>query len=424
MVKKDNLKIITKNEKDVDVEVIGYKVSYFIFSLFTAMVFIYFVHRGFQPIDIITIPVLTLVIYFIMVYFAEIQSKKNKEQFITENYINHNESIPSIQDIMEQYQNDSSEEMNNESESTIMPAPVANNLNMQEESTPIPEESPMMPVMPEESSMMPVMPEESPMMPVMPEESPMMPSNNSKDFMDNKQKQIKEMNDRKNPNTNMKNEVDDSTQPININISYNNNRPLSINDFPSMKVGVDGMKKADENRFRFDTGLKQNNSNSGNTTNNSYVDNSQTENNTLNNINTKLDMLINSGNIDSGNNNLLVPSKKKQTASSVPPPVNDFTRNLALSDMNQAYYPQYLENPLNRDKNPMNIMNVLEESKSDKLKKIYNDKKNSDTIVDPEMWKKYFVGNESNTICGKDNAPCPVLLNNYWSEYKPVESED
>jgi hypothetical protein len=232
------------------------------------------------------------------------------------------------------------------------------------------------------------------------------------------------MNDRKNPNTNMKNEVDDSTQPININISYNNNRPLSINDFPSMKVGVDGMKKADENRFRFDTGLKQNNSNSGNTTNNSYVDNSQTENNTLNNINTKLDMLINSGNIDSGNNNLLVPSKKKQTASSVPPPVNDFTRNLALSDMNQAYYPQYLENPLNRDKNPMNIMNVLEESKSDKLKKIYNDKKNSDTIVDPEMWKKYFVGNESNTICGKDNAPCPVLLNNYWSEYKPVESED
>jgi hypothetical protein len=424
MVKKDNLEIITKNEKDVDVEVIGYKVSYFIFSLFTAMVFIYFVHRGFQPIDIITIPVLTLVIYFIMVYFAEIQSKKNKEQFITENYINHNESIPSIQDIMEQYQNDSSEEMNNESESTIIPAPVANNLNMQEESTPIPEESPMMPVMPEESSMMPVMPEESPMMPVMPEESPMMPSNNSKDFMDNKQKQIKEMNDRKNPNTNMKNEVDDSTQPININISYNNNRPLSINDFPSMKVGVDGMKKADENRFRFDTGLKQNNSNSGNTTNNSYVDNSQTENNTLNNINTKLDMLINSGNIDSGNNNLLVPSKKKQTASSVPPPVNDFTRNLALSDMNQAYYPQYLENPLNRDKNPMNIMNVLEESKSDKLKKIYNDKKNSDTIVDPEMWKKYFVGNESNTICGKDNAPCPVLLNNYWSEYKPVESED
>ena len=116
MVKKDNLEIITKNEKDVDVEVIGYKVSYFIFSLFTAMVFIYFVHRGFQPIDIITIPVLTLVIYFIMVYFAEIQSKKNKEQFITENYINHNESIPSIQDIMEQYQNDSSEEMNNESD--------------------------------------------------------------------------------------------------------------------------------------------------------------------------------------------------------------------------------------------------------------------------------------------------------------------
>lgn len=420
MVKKDNLEIITKNEKDFDVEVIGYKVSYFIFSLFTAMVFIYFVHRGFQPIDIITIPVLTLVIYFIMVYFAEIQSKKNKEQFITENYINHNESIPSIQDIMEQYQNDSSEEMNNESESTIMPAPVANNLNMQEESTPMPEESPMMPVMPEESPMMPVMPEESPMIQPIQEESHIMPD--QKHFMDNKQKQIKEMNDRKNPNTNMKNEVDDSTQPININISYNNNRPLSINDFPSMKVGVDGMKKADENRFRFDTGLKQNNS--GNTTNNSYVDNSQTENNTLNNINTKLDMLINSGNIDSGNNDLLAPSKKKQTASSVPPPVNDFTRNLALSDMNQAYYPQYLENPLNKDKNPMNIMNVLEESKSDKLKKIYNDKKNSDAIVDPEMWKKYFVGNESNTICGKDNAPCPVLLNNYWSEYKPVESED
>ena len=418
MVKKDNLEIITKNEKDVNVEVVGYKVSYFIFSLFTAMVFIFFVHKGFQPIDIITIPVLTLVIYFIMVYFAEIQSKKNKEQFITENYIDHNESIPSIQDIMEQYQNNTSEGTNSESE-TIIPSQDINNLNMQEE-------SPMMPPMPEESPMMPPMPEESPMIPQIPEEESMIPkqNNENKNFIDNKQNQIKEMNDRKNPNTNMKNEVDDSTQPININISYNNNRPLSINDFPSMKVGVDGMKKADENRIRFDTGLKQNNRNSGNTTNNRYVDNSQTENNSLNNINTKLDMLINSGNIDSGNNDLLAPSKKKQTASSVPPPVNDFTRNLALSDMNQAYYPQYLENPLNKDKNPMNIMNVLEESKSDKLKKIYNDKKNSDAIVDPEMWKKYFVGNESNTICGKDNAPCPVLLNNYWSEYKPVDSED
>ena len=403
MVKKDNIEIITKKGENVDVEVVGYKVSYFVFALFTSMVFIFFVHKGFQPIDIVTIPIFTLVIYFIMVYFAEIQSKKNKETFITENYINHNESIPSIQDIMEQYQsNMPGEEVQQEMNNTT------------------PEEMPIVPVATEEYNLVPE--EENYMYPQMnmeEQESEVIlvdeassGTKNNNTYTDKKQAQIRDMNRKKDPN--MNNNSDDSVQPININISYNNNRPVSINDFPSMKVGVEGLKKGDENQYRFDTGLRPIENKTNN--NNNFVDN----NNSRNNINnSRVNMMLNSGN----NNELLAPTKKKQTASSVPPPVNDFTRNLALSDMNQAYYPQYLENPLNKDKNPMDIHNILEESKTNKLKQLYNNG-NNDTIVNPEQWKKYFAGNETDTICGKDNAPCPVMLNNYWSEYKPVESED
>jgi hypothetical protein len=401
----ENIEIVGKDTGSLKVEAVGYKVSYFIFSIFVSMIVIFFYHQGFQPIDIITIPILTLVIYFLMVYFAEIQSKKSKEEFITENYISHNESIPSVQDIMEQYKDKQKQEESSGEENQLTYTPAEEETHQPEEEThrrypqpeeethrryPQPEEEThrRYPQPEEETHRRYPQPEEEThrRYPQPEEETTQVTEeevkNNGKkqQFVDQKQKQITLMQKRKVPN--LTNRSDQSVQPININVSYNNNRPLSINDFPSEKISLDDLKRKNNvNNYTFDPGLEGQYS----------------------------QMPVNS----------FLPSAKKKTVSS---PVNNFTQNLALADMNQGYYPQYLENPLNKNKNPTDILHILEESKSNKLNDIYSEN-NSDTVVNPEKWKNFFLGNESkDTICSQNqNAPCPVLLNNYWSEYKPID---
>ena len=438
-----NIEIVGKDTGEIKVEAVGYKVSYFIFSIFVSMIVIFFYHQGFLPIDIITIPILTLVIYFLMVYFAEIQSRKSKEEFITEKYISHNESIPSVQDIMEQLQGSSENDGPQTQvdvpvppQTSVLPPPVSPQTSVLPPPVP-PQTSTQLSVdtsLGEESQLTnPPSQEENPNpypqpYPIYPQKSKVsLPSEEEvqevimevvgeevssdgkkQQFIDQKQKQIALMQKRKVPN--LTNQSDQSLQPININVSYNNNRPLSINDFPSGKISLDDLKrKSNENNYTFDPGLtgqysqKLKNTINTNTNTNTNIDNRQDLNNT------NLQMPINS----------FLPSAKKKTVSS---PVNNFTENLALADMNQGYYPQYLENPLNKDKNPTNILNILEESKSNKLNDIYSEN-NNDTVVNPEKWKNFFLGNEAkDTICSQNqNTPCPVLLNNYWSEYKPID---
>ena len=222
------------------------------------------------------------------------------------------------------------------------------------------------------------------------------------DMKDMKQEQIKKMNAVKKPDINkhhmkkdipsgiLNNSAKDSISPININVSYNNNRPSSYNDFEGSlsNTQLRSMKdKQDLGRFNFDNGYD--------------------------------------------NNNFLLPQpKKKATASSktnnLMNPVNEFTQNKALSKMNNKYFPAYLENQKNKNENPMNVYNT-DNSKKDRT--IYSEE--SDTVVNPNQWQN--TGGLANRTKHSKNkkqvgdsllkvepiTTNPITLNGVWSEYAP-----
>ena len=61
----------------------------------------------------------------------------------------------------------------------------------------------------------------------------------------------------------------------------------------------------------------------------------------------------------------LEPQKKKHTASSetLLSPVNSMTQNAALSNLNQSYYPAYLQNPLNEEQPGTHIDSIFDKNR-------------------------------------------------------------
>ena len=138
----------------------------------------------------------------------------------------------------------------------------------------------------------------------------------------------------------LSNRNSDTINPININVSYNNNRPYTVNDFNNPDTTLNsqlkmGNRPNDLNRFRFDNGCE----------------------------------------------------KKNTVVSGIDD--ND------LSNINQKYYPAYLENPLNKNQ-PAVIKNKNMESSNYEM----------------SMMKR---------ILNEQNDPSPVLLENPWSEWKPLD---
>jgi len=228
------------------------------------------------------------------------------------------------------------------------------------------------------------------------------------------------------------NRNENSNQPININVSYNNNPNApsgpSVNNIPvNLPTQQDSMNNlasqfgdllklagiANIGKLLFDSGMEQNKK----------------------------------------QENCMTPG------SSMVSPVNPVTQNAALSNLNQSYYPAYLENPLNKREPGTHIESVFDKNENIKKEIQKNKEDNRDILfrkgnltVSSEKPKESVPKNESKQgsskpkppvsqsedeknnswmksnyevtmlkkILSERNDPAPVLLENPWSEWAPV----
>ena len=168
--------------------------------------------------------------------------------------------------------------------------------------------------------------------------------------------------------------------PININVSYNNNtKPISVESNFEIEEKI-----KDINRYRFDDGHQKKNTPTN------------------------------------------PASLETTTRSTLASPVNNTTVNAALSNMNQKYYPAYLENPLNKDQPGTSIGSIFnsEEYENDlKKQEKYNQRANREILLrkKPHWTQSNYEANMMNKILNEKNSPAPVLLNSVWSEWKPTD---
>lgn len=336
----------------MNTQIIGYRISYLVFSIFVSCLIVFTIHKGFQKQDIITIPIFAILLFLIIDFSAKSMYQNKMEKFFVEGFTSRLEERFTKEALSEEENNISGKNFKFEEDDVIY-----NNKNMEEE-------SPKKPVMEEEMhKRFPVMEEESPKrfpikeilqkMPVMEEEetynkyAPVglkqveAPSASKPSATPNGDKKAKEATNKQEErpdinkhimddgNKGLSNRNTDTLNPININVSYNNNRPLTVNDFNNPDI--------DKNT--------QNRMGSGRTTD------------------------INSYRFDDGCMNRSV--------------------NSGIDSINQKYFPAYLENPLNK-----------------------NQPKVDDNNYEMKMMKR---------ILNEQNDPSPVLLENPWSEWKPLD---
>ena len=136
-------------------------------------------------------------------------------------------------------------------------------------------------------------------------------------------------------NNGLTNRNSETNNPININVSYNNNRPYTVNDFNNADIDKNlpnSLKKNDINTYRFDDGNM-----------NRSV---RSENNNMNPSNT---------------------------------PQND--------NMNQKYYPSNIKNPLN--KNQSNDPKVNENYELKTMRRILNEKNDPSPVILENSWSQW-----------------------------------
>ena len=380
----------------------NFQLGYFVFSFFVACVLIYFFHQGFQPIDILYIPVLTVIIFLCIDIVAKFTITKNTESFINENFIDY---IPTDNTIEHLTGGFNSDPIISEDEIPQI-TPVQNNIPttmsmMDEEEitlTPTPEKTPELTLAPNTTPMM-----TTPMM-----TTPMMTKSMGDYGTDGGSGGGGggQMNNRLKPKEDipsgedgidinkfhmdsgldmpeMSNQNKNATKPINININYNNDRPYTHNDFSQRKFTESSERRR-------------------------------------------------GGGVASA-----------CPAGDLLDPVNQTTVNAALSNMNQSYYPAYLENPLNKYQNGTSIKSTLKsarETKNETQKLMENERMNKEIMeeeygaerknllrANPKMESRKekiskYLDNSLQKICNNpNNDPAPVLLNDVWSEFKPLD---
>jgi len=351
----------------MNTQIIGYRISYLVFSIFVSCLIVFTIHKGFQQQDIITIPIFAILLFLIIDFSAKSMYQNKMEKFFVEGF----ESK-----LQERFTKETLEEeemlMNGQQVPTIREEEMGNQFPMMEE-----EMTKKFPVMEEEmAKKFPVMEEE--MMrniPIMQEEEETYqkyapvedkPALGKKDVSSkpsatpNGDKKAKEASAKQNErpdinkhlmddgNNGLSNRNSETINPININVSYNNNRPFTVNDFnnPDIdkntqhRMNSDG-KITDINNYRFDDGCR-----SGIT------------------------------GIDNLNQNQKQNQKQNQ---------------------NQKYFPAYLENPLN---------------------------KNQPSVPSAPSVRDNGTNYEMRTmkrILNEQNDPSPVLLETPWFEFKPLD---
>jgi hypothetical protein len=312
----------------MNTQIIGYRISYLVFAIFVSCLIVFTIHKGFQRQDIITIPIFAILLFLIIDFSAKSMYQNKMENFLTEGFDSR---------LLDRFNNESQEEENNVSKEDV----IGSSSVMEEEmvrKVPVMEEEMVrkVTVMEEEA----VAEEESFQKYAPVEEKPAeKPSASKPSSTPSGDKKAKEATDKQEErpdinkhlmddgNKGLSNRNTDTLNPININVSYNNNRPFTVNDFNNPDIDKNskngqgsGKKTTDINSYRFDDGCKS----------------------------------VNSG----------------------------------IDNINQKYFPSYLENPLNKNQPKV------------------------DDNYEMKMMKR---------ILNEQNDPSPVLLENPWSEWKPLD---
>jgi hypothetical protein len=345
----------------MNTQIIGYRISYIIFSIFVSCLIVFTIHKGFQTQDIITIPIFAILLFLIIDFSAKSMYQNNIEKFLIEGFDSR---------LLDRFSKESSAE----EEENIRRAPVMEEGNIRR--APVMEEEmhrKKAPIMEEEMhrKKAPIMEEEHNVhhdryshnaqeeelyqkyMPVSNNPTDK-PSASKPSSTPNGDKKAKEATDKQEErpdinkhlmddgNNGLSNRNSETINPININVSYNNNRPFTVNDFNNPDIdkntqnGKTGQRTTDLNSFRFDDGCKNRS-------------------------------------ISSGIDNMIQNQIQNQNQT-----------------QNQKYFPAYLENPLNKNQPKV------------------------DDNYEMKMMKR---------ILNEQNDPSPVLLENPWSEWKPVDKE-
>lgn len=330
----------------MNTQIIGYRISYIVFSIFVSCLIVFTIHKGFQKQDIITIPIFAILLFLIIDFSAKSMYQNKMEKFFVEGFETRLQERFTKEALSEEENNISEKKFEFEEDDVIY-----NNENMEEEMykkrPTMEEESPKkFPIMEEEMQKIfekiPVMEEEETYNKYAPigEIKPEAPSASKPSATPNGDKKAKEATNKQEErpdinkhvmddgNKGLSNRNTDTLNPININVSYNNNRPLTVNDFNNPDIDkntqnrMDSGRTTDINSYRFDDGCMNRSVNSG------------------------------------------------------------------IDSINQKYFPAYLENPLNKNQPKV------------------------DDNYEMKMMKR---------ILNEQNDPSPVLLENPWSEWKPLD---
>jgi len=221
------------------------------------------------------------------------------------------------------------------------------------------------------------------------------PQPSKKKFQDKKMKDASRMQDgtdinkyRLDDGSDLVNKNQDSTSPININVSYNNNRPTSINDF-------DGHSPNANLLAQFTELLRMAGGNN-------------------------LDKYQFSSGMEKKQENCMSPGLLN--------PVNKVTQNAALSSLNQNYYPSYLQNPLNKEQQGTQIKSIFEKNRATQEElvresKTGEDRKNlirKDKNRDNNWMQSNYEATMLRNILSEKNDPAPVILESPWSQWAPT----
>jgi hypothetical protein len=337
----------------MNTQIIGYRISYIVFSIFVSCLIVFTIHKGFQRQDIITIPIFAILLFLIIDFSAKSMYQNKMEKFFVEGFESRLQERFTKEALSEEENNMSGKNFKLGEEEMYRKKPV-----MEEEmyrKKPVMEEEMYRkkPVMEEEMyRKVPFVKEILRKMPVMEEEETFhkyapvgqkktetqsasklsaTPSGDKKaKEATSKQEERPDINKHvmDDGNKGLSNRNTDTLNPININVSYNNNRPLTVNDFNNPDIDkntqnrMESGRTADINSYRFDDGCMNRSVNSG------------------------------------------------------------------IDSINQKYFPAYLENPLNKNQPKV------------------------DDNYEMKMMKR---------ILNEQNDPSPVLLENPWSEWKPLD---
>jgi hypothetical protein len=330
----------------MNTQIIGYRISYLVFSIFVSCLIVFTIHKGFQRQDIITVPIFAILLFLIIDFSAKSMYQNKMEQFFTEGFDSR---------LLDRFTKEALSEEENALSNILIPVPETEDDMIQK--VPVMEEEMVhkVPIMEEEMlNKFPVMEEEmSYKVPIMEEEESYQkyapisekptekPSMSKPSVTPSGDKKAKEATDKQEErpdinkhlmddggNKGLSNRNTDTLNPININVSYNNNRPFTVNDFNNPDIDKNTQNKKDSGRitdinsYRFDDGCMNRSVNSG------------------------------------------------------------------IDSINQKYFPAYLENPLNKNQPKV------------------------DDNYEMKMMKR---------ILNEQNDPSPVLLENPWSEWKPLD---